>query len=182
MKKNIILLSAFSLLVFLLDACKKKETLSTGQEYQGGYIAFLDADGEHGLIAAKVDLNQTYVWGCNGKRLGTSLIYKQGPNNSQLILKNTTTSNIAAYACDTFNNEGYSDWFLPSLDELKYVYNNVFKSGKGGFINSTYTTSSEGADSTTLTGYSKAILDFSNGKVYEADKSYKCPVRPCRYF
>ncbi len=182
MKKISIVLSVFSLLVLLFDACKKKETLTTGQDYQGGYIAYLDADGEHGLIAAKVDLAQTYEWGCRGKRLGTSLVYKQGAINTQLILNNMTSTNIAAYACDTFNAEGYNDWFLPSLDELKYVYNNLWKIGKGGFVNAAYTSSSEGSDSTTLFGCSKAIIHFTNGNKYEADKTYKCQVRPCRYF
>ncbi len=39
-----------------------KKTLNIGDEYGGGKIAWLDATGQHGLIAAKADLSEVYAW------------------------------------------------------------------------------------------------------------------------
>ncbi len=45
--------------------CAKKEELKIGQTYQGGIIFYLDASGDHGLIAAPADQGVT-SWGCYG--------------------------------------------------------------------------------------------------------------------
>ncbi|GHV10498.1 hypothetical protein FACS189491_00040 [Spirochaetia bacterium] len=45
--------------------------------------------------------------------------------------------------CASFNYDGYTDWFLPSLDELDLMYKNLAMKGLGGFTGDWYWSSSE---------------------------------------
>ena len=51
-------------------------------------------------------------------------------------------SGRAAQLCTELNFNGFSDWFLPSRDELNLIYENLFKVGLGDFnkeeLNSEY--------------------------------------------
>ena len=80
---------------------------------------------------------------------GTGTAIGTGKNNTVLIvaLLNSAPpdSDRAAQLCDALDNGGYSDWFLPSLDELDLMYDNLKLYGVGGFGNNQYWSSSESA-------------------------------------
>ena len=40
---------------------------------------------------------------------------------------------LAADLCAGFSLNGFQDWFLPSLEELKMMYTNLKLAGLGGF-------------------------------------------------
>lgn len=102
--------------------------IAIGYSYQGGIIAYIlkngdlgyDATVPHGLIAAPSDqtINILEGWGCRytlirayGTAIGT------GNQNTMDIVAGCTGQN-AARLCSDLVLGGYSDWFLPSKDEL----------------------------------------------------------------
>ena len=145
-----------------------------GQSYGGGIIYYIDGTGQHGLIAATSDIGSAQ-WGC----LGTSVNYTgnaigTGKTNTTKIVNGCPEAGNAARICDELVLNGYSDWFLPSKDELNQMY--LQKSVIGGFTSSYYWTSSE-----SITGYA-SFQDFSNGTQLGCAHWYGNRVRPSREF
>ncbi len=90
---------------------EQEKKLKIGAEYGGGKIAWLDATGQHGLIAAKTDLSGRY------------------------------SCESAKKACQDLTVNDYSDWQLPTTDELNKLYH--AKSVVGGFADDYYWSSTE---------------------------------------
>jgi hypothetical protein len=69
-----------------------------------------------------------------------------GKRNTELIiaaLNSKGETGRAAQLCRSFMMSGYSDWFLPSKDELDLMYKNLKQKGLGGFSNNSYWSSSQ---------------------------------------
>lgn len=87
----------------------------------------------HYLEAAPYTTENTAQWGTYGSFVGSSIDYLgYGRKNTQMIvnfLKNMTVPEIkrAAQLCDSLIEGGKDDWFLPSSDELNYMYENLRK-------------------------------------------------------
>ena len=111
---------------------------------EGGY-----SDGWMYLEAAPSDQDYagdyTPEWGCSGTLIdgadGTAV--GTGEQNTIDILAGCATVGIAADICANLSLGGYSDWFLPSKDELNLMYTNLKVAGVGDFANSNYWSSSE---------------------------------------
>ncbi len=84
-------------------------------------------------------------WGCWGVSIsgadGTAV--GKGEQNTLDIEAGCTTPGTAADICANLSLGGYSDWFLPSKDELNLMYENLQVFGVGGFIDGYYWSSSE---------------------------------------
>jgi hypothetical protein len=129
-----------------------------GQAALGGTIAYIlqdgdpgyDSDVQHGLVATVNDLSDA-EWGCQGTTIsgadGTAL--GTGNQNTIDIMADCATAGIAARLCGDLVEGGYSDWYLPSLDELNQLYINQI--AIGNFAASTYWSSSESGASTAWT-------------------------------
>jgi hypothetical protein len=152
--------------------------LQLGGEYQGGLVFYIDPSGLHGLICSKTDLSTSAVWGCadttiagaDGTAIGT------GSNNSLDILNGCHTSGIAAELCLNANIEDYTDWFLPSKEELKLMYANLHQEHLGNFLNQAYWSSTE------MTNVFAWQLAFNSGIVQGATKALPSGVRAIRAF
>ena len=114
-----------------------------GCTHQGGIIFWLDGSGG-GLIAAPADETAS-TWGCMGDVVpgadGTAI--GTGAQNTIDINAECLTADTAADKCRDKSLGGYTDWFLPSKDELNQMYLNLHLNTLGGFVNSYYWSSSE---------------------------------------
>ena len=153
-----------------------------GQELEGGIVFYRDETGEHGLVAAMEDMEESYQWGCyqnsisgaDGQAIGT------GYQNTLDIVSGCSETPIAASVALAYESESYSDWYLPSFDELNEMYNTIGSGGPegniGGFINNWYWSSSE-------SNYNDAWpVNFSNGTTYSSSKTNPTRVRVIRAF
>jgi transcriptional regulator CtsR len=115
---------------------------SIGENYKGGIVFYLDGNGG-GLVCAETD-QSSGQWGCYGTSIsGTGTGIGTGAANTAAIVAGCSESGIAARICNNLVLNGYSDWFLPSKDELNLMYQNLKLAGIGGFADSGYWSSSE---------------------------------------
>ena len=130
--------------------------IAVGDSYGGGkvFYIFQPADvgyyveGEtHGLIAATVDQSTGIRW--NNSNRGneitgaTATAIGTGKSNTDKII-NVQQGSLSWYAAGVardYKGGGYTDWYLPSRDELNLLYTQ--KVMVGGFSNAYYWTSTE---------------------------------------
>jgi hypothetical protein len=148
--------------------------IEVGSFYQGGVVFYVDGNG-HGLIAATSDQSIGALWGCEGTSMTTQNGVGTGLVNTETIYVSCSQTDIAARICYDVEINGYTDWYLPSRDELDLVYQN--QAAIGGFNNGLYWSSSQ---ATPTTAYYK---NFSNGNTSSNFKSgYYYRVRAIRSF
>lgn len=163
-----------------------------GDFYKGGYIFYLDASGEHGLIAATADLPAS-SWGCAGTGVGTAAAVGSGQANTTAIVNNACHMadgfTLAGEACDNYDDGTYSDWFLPSRFELQLMWTNLADSDQngnntgpgdsgniGGFQTGNYWSSYENGSNNAF------IRGFGSGNENNFAKIHTLQVRPVRAF
>jgi hypothetical protein len=113
-----------------------------GQIGPAGGLVFYDKgnydEGWRYLEAAPTDQGK-FKWGCIRTDVtNTQKVVGSGKQNTALIVASCNESNIAAKICDDLILGGKDDWFLPSIDELMLMYNNLHKNNLGNFNTSTY--------------------------------------------
>ena len=152
------------------------DSLYIGQAYQGGIIFWLDSTGQHGLIAATSNQSTGAAWGCYGTVIygadGTAV--GTGNQNTIDIENGCATSGTAADICANISLNGYTDWFLPSKDELNLLY--LQKTVVGGFASAYYWSSTE-YDASFAVG-----IAFNSGGTYTNLKGNASYVRAVRAF
>lgn len=128
------------------------DTLAIGASFGGGQILYYltpsdagyDPNHRHGLIIADTCLSVSPAWN-NGADISTGTYSKaigSGAGNTSRIVSVYEFGNYAARVCSDLFMNGYSDWYLPSYDELYLAYLNK-KNLHGKLIGSFYWTSSE---------------------------------------
>jgi hypothetical protein len=151
--------------------------LQVGDSYQGGIIAWVLAPGDpgyiagefHGLIATPGNQTAGSPWGCYGAITGADgTALGTGNQNTIDILAGCADAGIAARICGDLDLNGYSDWYLPSIDELNKLYLN--RAVIGGFVNTAYWSSSETSPNNAwllnfVTGAQLSIGKFNNNYV-----------------
>ncbi|MBP7554531.1 MAG: DUF1566 domain-containing protein [Spirochaetes bacterium] len=164
-------------------------TSTTIQGSAGGYV-FYDkgyvSDGWRYLEAAPVSTEwSSQVWGGYGAIVngadGTAI--GSGEQNTIDIVTQFGASepyeditDYAAKLCLDLVYGGYDDWFLPSRDELNLIYTNLYLEGIGGFVFSSYWSSSECYVGSAWGKY------FGDGEQSDNNKNFVLRVRAVRAF
>jgi hypothetical protein len=173
--------------------------LPTGQRYRigqrgpAGGIVFYDkggySDGWRYLEAAPGDFTTTLAWALYDSSIsGLGRGIDTGKSNTEKIIAQLEQFNYpqtAAVLCWTLEMNGYRDWFLPSIDELNLLYQNLYKSGRGGFnANNVYWSSTSPgwlSNNTVIRKTVKGIL-FENGGTGNVPQTNEESVRAIRTF
>lgn len=175
-----------------------------GDFYEGGIIFYILKPGDmnyvegevHGLIASPVDAsndqNDTFPYDTAFPNSGSSFTSTVGigyglPNTNQLISEFGLNDNYAAGAARAYTGGGFTDWFLPSKDELNQLYvqktiiDAVAVANGGNSIETNgYWSSSEEFDITL--GATAWAQFFLIGDQHFVEKQTYLNVRPVREF
>ena len=96
-----------------------------GELYGGGIVFYINEDGLSGLIISIEDLNNANgsVWSnITSIEIGASAQdYYQGGINTTGIINQAGHTNSAAQFCEDYVYDGFSDWYLPSIVELREI-------------------------------------------------------------
>jgi hypothetical protein len=158
----------------------------------GGYVFYVSptvinvaagiSSGGIYLEAAPVSAQGTAQFGCTGTSApGTSYAVGSGAANTLAIMNACATAGIASRVIAGATYNGFSDWFMPSLDEMTLIYNNLYNRSPslGGFTGIDYGSSSEG---TSGNGY-QAYWWFGAGAAsLNTNKNLVIAYRPVRAF
>lgn len=167
-----------------------------GEFYEGGIIVWLDHTGEHGLIVGLKDIAQQAFW----SNISNQVIGEQsgsktnGNKNSEAIItQEGHTESAAKLSLNHTNNDGgdsKSDWYLPSIEELKKLASNLYEIEKSieeknagdakakvdNIADVFYWSSTEHNE------YSAWGVNFYNSNPYTSNKYSEGYVRPFRQF
>ena len=141
--------------------------------------------GEHGLVSATEDLKGTYQWGCYQQELNgadeTSI--GTGYQNTLDIISGCSETPIAASEALAYEKEGYSDWYLPSKDELSEMYSTIGNGGPEGNIGGFSTNSNDWYwSSTEINSLGAWIVNFVTALDADVSKGSTRKVRVIRSF
>jgi hypothetical protein len=153
----------------------------------GGWIFFdkgFYAEGWRYLEAAPQDYSTKVQWGAKATvGVSTRSGMGSGKINTELVasaLKRSGETMTAAQVADAVEYNGYGDWFLPSMDELNLMYENLKLQGIGKFSSEWYWSSTE--NSAGASRWWADGMDFSNGRSLMLEKNTSAWVRVCRQF
>jgi hypothetical protein len=172
--------------------------LAIGDFYQGGVVFYIFVDGEtgyvagetHGLITAVEDQSSSIAWniggnfptGATGSAIGTGTANTTTIINAQNAQGASQTSYAAGLA-RAYTGGGYTDWFLPSKDELNRMWlkrtdiNTTALANDGSnFSTNYYWSSTEVGDSVAYRQY------FDTGSQSYVNKNNTYNVRAVRAF
>ena len=179
-------------LIAALDARITALEPAVGDVYQGGVVfyIFVEADagyvaGEtHGLIAAVADQSSGIQWrngntnqttGATGTAVGTG----SANTDAIILVQGPVATSYAAGLARAYTDGTYTDWFLPSKDELNQMYINktTLEAVSGFTAFSGYYWSSTEYDTNNVWGQ-----DFSANYQSADGKHYTGNVRAVRAF
>lgn len=174
--------------------------LKVGEVFEGGIVAHVFEPGEpfyvigetHGIVVAPTDQVFSSQWGCRGTAVtGTSPALGKGRDNTKKVVDwhnalpnfygNPTQCHpdnngtvAAKLAVDFRAATGQQDWFMPSLEEMNYLYYNRDKIG--GFSVDEYWSSCE------TNANAACVMSFVTGEQVSRSKSEFHRVRLIRFF
>ncbi|MFP5042936.1 DUF1566 domain-containing protein [Parasediminibacterium sp. JCM 36343] len=153
--------------------------INIGDTAYGGIIIELDYAKQHGIVVAPSDQSRSTAWNPNS---GSDASYHptitgaifagegSGGTNTDKIIAVLGNGNNAASICRNYRGGGFSDWYLPSINELELIYlnNNVVGGIQGATI---YWSSTESTQNGTTFAWGQNLNDgMQYQDVYEYSK------------
>ena len=159
-------------------------TYKIGQSYGGGTIFYVDATGQHGLIAANSDAGGMTQWdkptgGTFATTNTTDTSYGAGAANTATIISTIGASGSYAALIASQTANGYSDWYLPSKGELDLMFINLWTKSLGNFTANVYWSSTE---YNTNQAWAQSFSANTYINCYSYWKSNSAYIRPVRKF
>ena len=173
--------------------------LRVGDVYQGGKVAYIlvngdpgyDATTQHGLIAATSDQSRSITWdrltgefplyqGTNRGAIGTAIGTGFSNTSNIIASQGIIATNYAAGLARAYTGGGYTDWYLPSKDELNKLYLN--RVAIGGFISNSSGLYWSSSEIQSYPYHSAWLQDFSNGGPLSFFKEFDVNIRAIRSF
>jgi len=155
----------------------------------GGIIIYDKGYSKNGwryLEAAPANSEFSAEWGAYGYELsGIEESTGTGKQNTEIILKYLRIigeTGKAAQICSEMSINGFTDWFLPSLDELGLMYHDLHKKNLGGFDNVGYWSSSQQSWNTYNNKNNALVQYFASGHRTGIEKTSMFRVRAVRSF
>lgn len=157
--------------------------------YKGGYIFYLDTNTGKGMVTGKNnDIFTNIYWGGCVYPFETSTALWSGKTNTELLTPyclspTPRNNNNPIKICKNIDRNGYTDWILPSKDELFEMMINLAAKDKEGFY---FSHSGYWSSSNINESLGWAVLLYGTG----FSEKYKNPsyqsssigVRAIRYF
>ena len=192
---NKILYTLLTFPLLFLYSCAKDESnqqqlYEIGQFTEGGIVFYIDNSGEHGLIAAMEDINNINEWGCLSTYVdgADKFILGSGYQNTLDIINfdcitELGDTNTASELSVELIHNGFDDWYLPSRDELYYMYLNIGKGGIGENYNVGMFSNSSYWSSTESNSFNAWTVNFTTGSSISMLKNtFSNQVRAIRSF
>jgi len=169
------------------------DRLKFGSKYAGGIVFYIDTTGNHGLVCADKNFGEA-VWAVRGYDVTigadeNGISNGHGMRNTKKIVEHAswyiqkeffsttkTPAPTAARLCLESNHNGFSDWYLPTLEELKLMYKTLKENNFGNFQSAFYWSSTEYFADLAWTFY------FTTGTASNYGKNYPNRVRAVRAF
>ena len=164
------LLCAFIIMMCFLSAGKN---LSSCEELEADVIPNVDSE----KLLLKLNMTKSN----SGKLANGGIIVYADTNGLHGLVCSISDLGIgdwnsAKQLCDNYNEGGFSDWRLPTKDELQLIYFLLHRRKIGGFADGNYWSSTEANPSIAWGQY------FYSGRQRSGSKSTKCSVRAVRAF
>ena len=148
-----------------------------GANIEGGIIFFIDSTSNLAYVAT-----ENYIsageWGCSNIEVdGAQLTHIGGgyQNTQDIINSDCGGNQSAALTCANYDN-GFDDWFPPSLGELNLIYENLFLTGvvsyNTGNSQNWYWSSTEGTNNDSN---SASNINFVDGFIAENNNKNSSP-------
>lgn len=105
---------------------QQRTEIRIGSFYAGGYVAFITGSFPN-LSGFVVDstVSSRLKWGVSGNDVtGTGEAYGSASINTDIIYNNDPSFNGVAQYCYNLTSSGYTDWALPTKDELVTICSN----------------------------------------------------------
>lgn len=158
-----------------------------GKSYGGGIVFHVYRDQynvEHGLIVSIVNQSTSSTYSnIDNQSIGASSTWN-GQQNTALMAAQTGATSGAWKFADDYSYGGFTDWYLPSIDELKLLSSNRYNVNKtlSNILGATQVLNNSYWSSTQYSNTSAYYLSFDSGDYSITVKSNILSVRAIRQF